>query len=138
MNRIYDDLGVRRVINAAGTLTRLGGALMDHEVTAAMAAAAGSHVPMDRLHAAVGRRIATLTGAEAALVTCGAAAGLTLAAAACLCGHDRAKMDRLPDTAGMPNEIVIARSHRNGYDHALRAAGARLVEVGLAERTRDP
>ena len=47
-------------------------------------------------------------------------------------------MDRLPDTAGMPNEIIIPRSHRNGYDHALRAAGARLVEVGLAERTRDP
>jgi D-glucosaminate-6-phosphate ammonia-lyase len=47
-------------------------------------------------------------------------------------------MDRLPDTAGMPNEIVIPRSHRNGYDHALRAAGAQLVEVGLAERTRDP
>jgi L-seryl-tRNA(Ser) seleniumtransferase len=42
-------------------------------------------------------------------------------------------MDRLPDTSGVPNEIVIARSHRSGYDHALRAAGARLVEVGLPD-----
>ncbi len=71
-------------------------------------------------------------------MTAGAAASLTLAAAACLTGYDFARMDRLPDTAGFPNEIIIPRSHRNGYDHAIRAAGARLVEVGLAERTRDP
>ena len=75
------------------------------------------------MHAAAGQRIAELTGAEAGLVTAGAAASLTLAAAACLAGDDFARMDRLPDTAGMPNEIIIARSHRNGYDHALRAAG---------------
>ncbi len=85
-----------------------------------------------------GSALPELTGAEAGLVTAGAAASLTLAAAACLAGADFARMDQLPDTSGMPNEIVIARSHRNGYDHALRAAGARLVEVGLAERTRDP
>lgn len=138
MNRIYAELGVRPVINAAGTLTRLSGTRIDPAVMAAMAEAASSLVPIDQLQAAVGRRIAALASAEAALVTSGAAAGLTLAAAACLCRFDPARMDRLPDTSGMPAEIVIARSHRNGYDHALRAAGARLVEVGLAERTRDP
>ena len=135
---IYEQLGVRAGINAAGTLTRLGGSRMDPEVTAAMAEAAQGFVPIDELHAAVGRRIVAATGASAALVTSGAAAGLTLAAAACLAGHDFARMDRLPDTSGMPNEIIIPRSHRNGYDHALRAAGAKLVEVGIAERTRDP
>lgn len=134
----YDDLGVPRLINAAGTLTRLGGSLMDAEVTSAMAEAARSFVRMDALHAAASRRIAEATGAEAGLVTAGAAASLTLAAAACLAGNDLAIMDRLPDTTGLPNEIIIPRSHRNGYDHALRAAGARLVDVGLAERTRDP
>jgi len=134
----YDDLGVPRLINAAGTLTRLGGSLMDAEVTAAMAEAARSFVRIDALHAAAGQRIAAATGAEAGLVTAGAAASLTLAAAACLAGADLAIMDRLPDTAGLANEIIIPRSHRNGYDHALRAAGARLVDVGLAERTRDP
>ncbi len=138
MPSIYENLGVTPVINAAGTLTRLGGSLMDVEVVDAMAQAARSFVRMDQLHAAASRQIAVATGAEAGLVTAGAAASLTLAAAACLARDDFARMDRLPDTTGMRNEIVIPRSHRNGYDHALRAAGAKLVEVGIAERTRDP
>lgn len=138
MPSFYERLRLLPLINAAGTLTRLGGSLMDAEVVAAMAEASRSFVRMDQLHATAGQRIAELTGAEAGLVTTGAAASLTLAAAACLAGQDFARMDRLPDTAGMPHEIIIPRSHRNGYDHALRAAGARLVEVGLAERTRDP
>ena len=80
---------------------------MDREVTEAMAQAARSFVRMDQLHAAAGEKIAGWTGAEAALVTAGAAASLTLAAAACLAGDDFARMDRLPDTRGMPNEIII-------------------------------
>lgn len=135
---VYDQLGVPRAINAAGTLTRLGGSLMAPEVLAAMGQAAESHVRIDLLQAAAGSRIAAHCGAEAALVTNGAAAGLTLAAAACICRDDFSLMDRLPDTRDIPCEIIVARSQRNGYDHAIRAAGARLVEVGLAERTRDP
>ena len=77
--------------------------------------------------------ISEVTGAEAGYVTAGAAAGLTLGAAACLAGLDLARMERLPDTDGLPNEIVVCREQRNGYDHALRAAGARLVEVGMNE-----
>ncbi|MBX3413095.1 MAG: DegT/DnrJ/EryC1/StrS family aminotransferase [Pirellulales bacterium] len=138
MSQIYSRLGVRTVINGAGTLTRLGGSLMEPEVVAAMAEASRSFVRIDELQVAVGRRIAEATGAEAGLVTSGAAAAVTLAAAACLARLDFARMDRLPDTRGLPNEIIVARSHRNGYDHALRAAGARIVEVGVAERTRDP
>lgn len=138
MTQIFSRLGVPTVINGAGTLTRLGGSLMAPEVTAAMSEAAQSSVRIDELQVAVGRQIAAATGAEAGLVTSGAAAAVTLAAAACLARLDFARMDRLPDTAGMPNQIVVARSHRNGYDHALRAAGAKIVEVGIAERTRDP
>ena len=84
MPSIYESLGVTPVINAAGTLTRLGGSLMDVEVIAAMAEASRSFVRMDQLHAAASRQIAVATGAEAGLVTAGAAASLTLAAAACL------------------------------------------------------
>lgn len=112
--------------------------MMEPEVTAAMAEAARSNVRIDELQVAVGRRIAEATGAEAGLVTSGASAAVTLAAAACLAKLDFARMDRLPDTSTMPCEIIVARSHRNGYDHALRAAGAKIVEVGVAERTRDP
>ncbi len=99
-----------------------------------MADAAGACIPLDRLQGAASGIIAEATGAEAGYVTAGAAAGLTLSAAACLAGLDIAIMDRLPDTTGLPNEIIVAREQRNGYDHALRGAGVRLVEVGMNER----
>lgn len=126
----YEDLGVRRVINAAGTLTRLGGNRVAPEVLAAMTEAAASNVVMDELQQAAGKIIAEVTGAEAGYVTAGAAAGLTLATAACVAGLDPAAMDRLPDTTGLRNEVVIQRGHRNAYDHAVRAAGITFVEAG--------
>src|SRR5439155_5881255 len=81
------------------------------------------------LHEAVGRRIADRLGCEAALVTAGAASALTLATAACVAGKDPEKIRRLPDTAGMRDEVIIQKAHRYGYDHAVRNAGVRLVEV---------
>jgi D-glucosaminate-6-phosphate ammonia-lyase len=131
---IYARFGVERTINAAGTLTRLGGSRMPDEVLDAMRAAAAASVDMPSLQAAASVVIARHTGAEAGMVTTGASAALTLAAAACLTGLDPARMERLPDTQGMADEILIARTHRTGYDHALRAAGARLVDVGLNDR----
>ena len=131
---VYADLGLTPVINGAGTSTRVGGPLMHPAAVAAMAEAAHACVPLDRLQGVASSIIAEVTGAEAGYVTAGAAAGLTLAAAACLAGLDVARMDRLPDTSGFPNEIVVCREQRNGYDHSLRAAGARLVEVGMNEQ----
>ena len=55
-------LGVSRRINAAGTLTRLGGALMDEAVLAAMAEAATSSVDIAELQSAASKRIAAVTG----------------------------------------------------------------------------
>ena len=127
---VYDDLGVRTIINASGTLTRLGGSRMAPEVLAAMAEAAASFVAIDELQERAGEVIAGITGAEAGYVVAGAAAGLTLGIAACVAGLDVARMDRLPDTTGMKDEVVVQRGHRNAYDHAIRAAGVRFVEVG--------
>ena len=134
MTGIYARLGVKRRINAAGTLTRLGGTLMAPEVLDAMRAAAQSSVDIGELQSAASRAIARATGAEAGLVTSGASAALTLAAASCLAGYDIARMARLPDTRDMPNEIVMIRTHRNAYDHALRAAGATIVDIGHNDR----
>ena len=133
VSSIYERLGVRTLINAAGTLTRLSGSLMPPEVVEAMAEAAGNFVAMEDLQARASEIIAEITGAEAGYVTAGAAGGLTLGTAACVTGLDVEKMNRLPDTTGMKNEVVIARSHRNGYDHAIRAVGIRFVEVGRPE-----
>jgi L-seryl-tRNA(Ser) seleniumtransferase len=127
---IYDTFGVPTVINATGTLTRVGGSLMEPEVLDAMRAAAEHFVRMEDLQEAAGRLIAEVTGAESGYVTSGASAGLTLATAACVAGLDVAKMDRLPDTTGMRDEVVVQKAHRNAYDHAVRLAGVRFVEVG--------
>ena len=131
---IYERFGVRTRVNAAGLLTRLGGSLMPHEVLEAMAEAAGRFVDMAELHAAASTVIARHTGAEAGLITSGAAAGLTLGTAACLAGLDAARMDRLPEADDIPNEVLMCRTHRTGYDHAIRAAGARIREVGFNDR----
>jgi L-seryl-tRNA(Ser) seleniumtransferase len=131
---IYDQLGVRRRVNAAGTLTRLGGSLMPPEVLEAMTEAAQCSVDIAELQARASAVIAECSGAEAGLVTSGAAAALTLGTAACLTGLDVARMERLPDTEGMPNEVIMCRTHRTAYDHAIRAAGARIREVGFNDR----
>jgi L-seryl-tRNA(Ser) seleniumtransferase len=133
-HEIYAALGVKRRINAAGTLTRLGGALMDEEVVAAMAAAARASVDIGELQTAASRTISKLTGAEAGIVTTGAAAALTLGAAACMTRWDIARMAALPQTDGFPNEILLPRTHHTGYAHALRASGALLVDLGHNDR----
>ena len=132
---IYEQFGIQRIINARSFSTKLGGTRLPDEVLEAMRQAAQCCVRMDELQDAASRVIAEATGAEAGIVTSGASAALTLATAACLAGFDVSRMNRLPDTAGIPCEVVVHRSHRNDYDHALRAAGARFVEVGFSYYT---
>ena len=127
---IIESLGLVPVINAAGFPSRLGGATLSAEVRAAMDAAAQNFVPIAEMQALASEQIADATGAEAGLVASGGAACLTLAAAACMTGDDPAAIDRLPDTSGLKNEIVVHRAHRNPFDHALRVTGARFVEFG--------
>lgn len=126
---IYDELGVRPVINAAGTLTRLGGSLMPPEVVAAMASAAEQFVDMDELHLVAGRRIADLIGVEAAHVCGSATAGIALMAAACITGTDPARIAQLPETEGLKHRFLVQPAHRNPYDRALLLSGGRLVDV---------
>ncbi len=131
---VYDRLGVPTIINAHTTATRLSGGIMRTEVADAMREATQWNVDMATLEARASELIAGHTGAEAGYVTAGAAAGLLLGTAACVTGLDPALMNRLPDTSGLKNEVVVPRSHRNFYDHAVRAAGVTLVEVGLSDR----
>ncbi len=106
---------------------------MEFTTFAALAAAAPT-VPKPRMATRSGSRLgdgatpgaawifdASATGAEAGIVTAGAAAGLLLGTAACVAGLDPGRMARLPDTTGMKNEVVMVRSQRNFYDHAVRA-----------------
>jgi L-seryl-tRNA(Ser) seleniumtransferase len=129
----YQDLGVRPVINAAATLTRLGGSRMPEPVLAAMVAAAGAFVELDVLQRRVGERIAELTHNQACYVGSGAAAGVALAVAACIAGDDPAAIAGFPYLERGKTEAIVLRCQRNGYDYAIRQTGARLVELGDAQ-----
>lgn len=131
---IYERFGVKPVINASGYVTRMSGSIMLPVVVEAMVKASREFVSMAELEQAASAVIARHTGAEAGYVTSGAAAGLTLAAAACLTGLDRERMNRLPDTSRMPDQIVIPGTHRDSYDRCLRSAGARLRIAGSLGR----
>ena len=127
---LYEELGLPKVINAAATLTKLGGSRMPAEVVAAMREASSYFIPLDEMQIKVGEKIAELTQNEAAYVSSGAAGGISLALAACIAGTDPAKIDAFPYLEGIEkNEVVIIRTQRNGYDYAARLTGAKIVEA---------
>ncbi len=114
-------LGVRPVINASATVTALGGSLIAPPALKAMVDAAAHFVDLHELHTRVGERLASLTHNEAAYVTSGAAAGITLAVAACVGDPGQA----FP----VESDVVMFASQRNGYDYAARLTGARILEI---------
>ena len=134
---ILNELGLNPVISAAGTTTAYGGSRLRPEVMDAMNRASNTMVNIDALNAAAGKVLAQYSGAEAGLVTSGAAGGLVLQAAAVIAGTDPIKMNKLPDTDGMKNEIIIHRSHRFPYDQCYLSVGAKFVEIGDGRRCNE-
>ena len=122
--------GFKRIINASGTMTLLGGSLMPPEVIQAMSEAAEDWVKLDELLEKAGQIIADIAGVPACLITSGSAAAITLATAACITGKNREKMIKLPDTVGMKNEIIWQNGHYPAYASQFKAAGGKLVVVG--------
>ena len=127
---IYDELGVKKIINGYATLTSLGGSIMPPEVLAAMADASRYFVSIDELQDKAGRKIAEWTHNPAAYITCGAAAGIAMSVAACITGLDEGRRQRLPLTEGMKNEIIVHRCAGDEYNFTVRAAGGKVVSIG--------
>jgi seryl-tRNA(Sec) selenium transferase len=130
----YLALGVRPFINCCSVRTMHGGSLMLPQVRAAVDAASRQFVNLDELMEAAGARLAELTGAEWGIVTCGSAAAVALASAACVAGNDPVRMLRLPFTDGWVNRVILPKNQRFAYDQAIRMVGAHIVEIdSLAE-----
>lgn len=126
----YQRLGVTPFINAAGTYTVLSASILPDEVQAAMALAAQQPINLNELLDASGEYLAKRLHSEAALVTAGAAAALTLGTAACVTAGNQAAIVGIPlDMTGLKNEVIVQKTHRYEYDHALRNCGIRFVEV---------
>jgi uncharacterized pyridoxal phosphate-dependent enzyme len=126
---LYRELGIRPVINFRGTHTVLGASKQWPELHEAMGEAARDFVVLEELQDKIGERLSRLIGSEDATVTTGAAGAIMLGTCACLTGADGAKVRRLPDLTGMKSEVIIQKVHRNGYDHAVRSTGVKIIEV---------
>lgn len=125
----FASIGVPSVINCKGTFTIVSGSRALTQVVQAMAEATNHYVDMDLLMEKVGERLGELMQCEFGYVPTGCAAGLSALTAACMAGTDPEKMAHLPNTAGMKNEVISQKCHRNTYDHAIRLTGAKFVEV---------
>lgn len=132
MNLFESECESLKIINAVGYSTRVAGSKPVPEVIAAMAAAQNAFFEIDDLLELASRVISEETGAEAGIVTCGAAAGLTLATAAILAGDDISIMEALPDTSALTrNEFLYPSRGYYDYDHPVRAAGGKLREFSF-------
>jgi seryl-tRNA(Sec) selenium transferase len=135
---IYQSIGVEPVINCRGTYTIIGASVETPETRAAMEYAARYFVQYDELAEGVGRRLAELTGAEWGMVSSGCAGGLKHVTAACVAGGNPEKLIRIPDLTGFDKtEVVIPRSSRSVYDHAVRNIGVKIIVVDTAEELAD-
>ena len=132
---IYKEIGAVPVINAIGSVTMLGGSITIPEVNKAMEMANSTYIPMADLQEKIGSLLSEIIDVPAAYVTSGAGSALTLATAAIMAGTDDAKIQQLPDTTGMKNEILIQQRQRYWYDRCLELAGAKLVTFGSSDIT---
>jgi L-seryl-tRNA(Ser) seleniumtransferase len=126
---VFEQLGIKPVINARGNNTVLGGSTPSANVRRAMLDVERYYVDMQELLERSGQAIADMLGCEAAYVTPGAAAALALGTAACMAGSDADKIQRLPDTTGMRSSVLLQSGHRYHYQRAVTVPGARLKEV---------
>ena len=129
----FKELGLRTFINAAGTYTSMTGSLMHKEVTDAISYGATEYVNLDELHDKVGERIAELLECEYATVSSGAFGAMTIGLAGVMCGMDMEKVEQLPDTKGLKDEVIVQEAHDIGYTHALINTGAKIVSVKTAK-----
>jgi len=131
---LYEELGITPVLNFRGTHTVIGASKLWPELHESMLAASQSFVSIEELQDKAGERIAKLIGCEDAMVTTGTAGAITLAVAGVLTGADEKKVRQLPDLTGMRSEVIIQKVHRNGYDHAVRNTGVKIVNVDSREQ----
>jgi L-seryl-tRNA(Ser) seleniumtransferase len=136
-SNVLRELGIRPVINCRGTHTVIGASKEWPELHDAMREVSRHFVVLDELQDKVGERLAHLIGCEDAMVTTGAAGAIALGTCAALTGADTQRVRRLPDLSGMRTEVIIQKVHRNGYDHAVRMTGVKIVEVETLEQMQN-
>jgi len=132
---VFNELGLKTFINAAGSYTAMTSCLMPQEVMDAINSSSKEFVMLEEVQDRVGEKIAAMCHAEAAFVTAGCWSALVLGTAGVLTGMDPKKVLQLPklEGTGMKSEVIIQKSHINGYDHALTNTGVSIIQVETFE-----
>lgn len=132
---VFEELGLRTFINAAGNYTSMTASLMPPEVMEAINQSATEYVMLEEVQDKVGAKIAAMCHAEAAMVTAGCWSAIVLGTAGVLTGKDAEKIKKLPNLAGsgMKTEVIVQKSHMVGYDHSITNTGAVIIPVETAE-----
>lgn len=125
-----NELDVTPILNGVGPATRLGGLNVDRDIIDEALDCSQASFRMDELHVAASNYLEKTLPVPGGLVTCGAAAALTIATAVVLAGNDSDRMSRLPKVNWKKNKVLVQAGHHDPYDHAIIAAGADLMIVG--------
>jgi len=135
----FKELGIRVFINAAGTYTFMTASLMPPEVVEAIRVSAKQFAILDDVQDKVGEQIARICKAEAAMVTAGCWSALVLGMAGILTGMDDKKVAMLPflEGSGMKSEVIVQKSHANGYHNALTHTGVKIITVETRDELRN-
>ncbi|MGJ3508740.1 DgaE family pyridoxal phosphate-dependent ammonia lyase [Enemella sp. A6] len=135
----FESIGCHPVINASGKMTALGASAVTETVARSMATAAQDYVNIDQLLRRAGTVIGAATGAEDGVPTTGAASAVVLAVAALIAGEDLTRIEAIPESTGVPNEIVLQKGHAIHFGSAItqlvRLGGGVPIEVGQVNHT---
>ncbi|NJD03797.1 MAG: aminotransferase class V-fold PLP-dependent enzyme [Ruminiclostridium sp.] len=133
---LFEKYRLKKVINASGTMTSIGASRVSNRVINAMSEILPEFVEIRELQRAAGVCISKATGAGAGCLTASAAAGISVAVAACMTGSDLYKIEKLPDTEGMKNEVILQKGHSVNFGaniaQMIRLTGAKCIEIGTA------
>lgn len=132
---IFEEVGIKKMINAHDTYTVYGGSRMAENTLEAMKQISRHFVDLEQLQRVLSKKIADITHNEAAYITNGASGGMLLCACVCMVKGSMYRYVKLPDTEGVKNEIIVMRAQRNAYDKAIEASGAKVIEIGDADET---
>jgi len=136
-NGFQTKYGLRPIVNLAGAATPIGAAPAREGVIQAAAEALALNVEMDDLQQVAGKLIAQASGAESGCVTACAAAGISLGIAAAMTGENQARVEQLPDTSGLKDQVVLQKGHAINVGgvpltQLVKLTGAQPIEVGGA------
>ncbi|WML55060.1 DgaE family pyridoxal phosphate-dependent ammonia lyase [Neobacillus sp. PS3-12] len=136
----FKQQGLREIINASGKMTALGASAVRDEIGQALKDASQDYVDIEELYEYAGQVIAEITRAEDGCPTCGASAGIAIATAAVIAGKNLSLIERIPDTEGLQNEIIVQKGHVVNFGASIaqmiRIGGGKVVEVGQANKVQ--